>query len=246
LNALNASFTQPSSNIGLNVIFCTRSHSNHSHFANEFTCDHALFIKSSIFFNQEFRALDMSAGTLRNAIHTLSARVQKLSVINHATDFILNHMITREDMNALKYHTDFDIASCTDRDIRRNIHFSHAAVFLDSVSMNNNASINHFANQIILNQTSSRKILKESFKFDILPVNVVDCSDIRLKNFPPSHVILVNAFSTSQNHTTPDSTIFFASASVTQYIRASSARSGTHACVNCLSSDAYSWFAVRT
>lgn len=116
-------------------------------------------------------------------------------------------------------------------------------IFLKS---HENTSTNHFANGTRAVPISSRNALNESLRFDILPVRVVDCVSDILKNFPHSLVMFTNACWTSLNHTFPSSTIFFAAASVTPYILASSARIGTPAFMNCLSSVPYSWFAVLT
>lgn len=103
-----------------------------------------------------------------------------------------------------------------------------------------------FANGTRAVQVSSRNALNESFKFDILPVRVVDWTSMRLKNFPHFPVMFTNACWTSLKPTFPSSTIFFAALSVTLYILASSVKIGTQAFINCRSSVPYSWFAVLT
>lgn len=76
--------------------------------------------------------------------------------------------------------------------------------------------------------------------------NVPLCLSIRFSNLHHSQLILLNASSTSLNHTFPLSTICFTATSVVLNIFASSDNNGTPAFINCLNSEPYSWFADLT
>ena len=121
----------------------------------------------------------------------------------------------------------------------------HAALWKKE-SIDDIESTSHFAAGRSAVPIFSRDIVNSSFSFAHLPERVSACLSIMFAIFHHSEVSFWNAFSTSQNHIFPSSTIFLAACSDTQYIFASSARSGTHASVNCLNSVPYSLQALRT
>jgi hypothetical protein len=110
--------------------------------------------------------------------------------------------------------------------------------------------VNHHISDVsagaIFTHIVSAVIVSVSLKLDQAQETVFDCFSIRFSNFHHSDDIRLKASSTSLNQTCPFSTIFLTCASVFQNILASSARSGTQALTNCLSSVQYNWFADLT
>lgn len=88
--------------------------------------------------------------------------------------------------------------------------------------------------------------VRMSLKFDHNPHKVFDCASMRLANFPPSLLMVLNAFVTSTAEICPFSIIFWISAVDFQSCWESTSRSGTPASVNCRRSSPVSFHFAKT